>query len=615
MKKNRIFKIIINIILVIVISVICELFIFNYKVLFLNNDNKGIKEIKKLNIDEENKTISFNVKGKYVNKLKIKYKAKIDTNVEIEYYDRDYYNTKRQTKNNEKFDNEVKLQVLNIDNILNKVKLSFDDTSNIKIMKIYIDNTLHLNYFRIIFFISVFGLCSFYFLYSKNKIINENLHRYFFLTGLILGLTIIILQPSATFYSWDDQIHFKEVYELGGGVKNWNIGEFEMVDDYAIGRDSISSIEEQENQIKYLNKNDFSGYTSKAGRFINYNKVSYIPLSIGYNLAKLVKLPFNICFKIGKLFNLLVYLSLITLSIKNARIGKRLITVIGLLPSTLFLATQYSYDPAVISGFILATVYIFNWFVDKEFKVDFKNIFVFIIAILFSCFTKAVYIPLIVLMLFIPHNRFNSKKEEYWIKGILMIIFLLVLSTFAMPSDLISEVGGDARGGATSISEQFKLILSNPFGYMRVLWDTSVLQFNDKLFGIQSLGGFAYMGNISDNFYILLIIIISIVSITDTNEFVLKKSQRVLVLIDIIGIVLLIWTALYLSFTPVGLNTIAGVQCRYFIPFIYPIMICFQSKKIQNKLNEKKYNFIILVIMAAIFMITIFKLVLMRYCF
>lgn len=37
----------------------------------------------------------------------------------------------------------------------------------------------------------------------------------------------------------------------------------------------------------------------------------------------------------------------------------------------------------------------------------------------------------------------------------------------------------------------------------------------------------------------------------------------------LIAVIVLIWLSMYLSFTPVGQNTIAGVQARYYLPLLY----------------------------------------------
>ena len=62
----------------------------------------------------------------------------------------------------------------------------------------------------------------------------------------------------------------------------------------------------------------------------------------------------------------------------------------------------------------------------------------------------------------------------------------------------------------------------------------------------------------------------------------------------VLGVMYLIWTALYLSFTPVGLGHINGVQARYYIPLLLLIATLSFNNKIKLKMTQKCYNVIII---------------------
>ena len=62
------------------------------------------------------------------------------------------------------------------------------------------------------------------------------------------------------------------------------------------------------------------------------------------------------------------------------------------------------------------------------------------------------------------------------------------------------------------------------------------------------------------------------------------------------AVVVLIWTALYLSFTPVGSINIAGVQPRYYIPLLLPFFMIFYTDKVEAKWKDSSYNMIILLL-------------------
>ena len=430
---------------------------------------------------------------------------------------------------------------------------------------------------------------------------------------LILGSIIIFLQPSSTYYSWDDQIHFLNTYELIGGNFEWEIGEFSMIDGENAGKWNINSLEEQENYNEYLNSEGGTSYTTYGDRFITYNKVAYIPSAFGFYLCKLLNLPFVICFKMGKFMNLFVYMLMMSYAIKITKNYKRLLTIIGFIPTSIFLASNYSYDPAVMGGITLGIVCLFNWLLDKDSKVDFKSFAIFVFAMLYGCFPKAVYAPLLLIFLFVPKEKFRSKKERIYLKVGVVVLCLLMLSTFVLPT-ITNNIEGDSRGGDTSVSEQIKVILDNPIAYMKVLKDTMVNSFMEYFLGKDLIGFYSYLGKISNNLYLSFVILLLFILFTEEVKTSLKLGNKLIILIGVIGVILLIWTALYLSFTPVGLNTINGVQPRYFIPLLLPLLCLLKGDKIKNNISLKIYNTLVVGIPAILIIISIYQLFILNYC-
>lgn len=597
------------------VSFFVDYFIFNFEQFLLNDDEKGIIEINDYivtKVDEKN-CIKISLNDTYVNKLKIGYDAGMDVPVSIKYSELDYYDEKKNTEINDIFDNEVDAWVNNFSNEISEISILYDENLKLDINDIFIDNSFNFNAFRIFyvfsFLIVIWLLVQFY----RSGSNSEQLYKYFIIVAFMIGVSFIILQPSSTFYSWDDQIHFLNSYELIGGNFQWSVGEFSMIYDDAVGRDSIDSIEEQINQAKYLNRTENVEYSTYGSHFITYNKVAYIPSAIGYHVCNKLGLPFVICFKVGKIMNLLAYVLIMGYAIKISKVGKRLLTVIALLPSIMFLASQYSYDPAVMSGVTLGFVILINWFVDKNSKVDFKSFLIFVLAMLYGCFPKAIYAPFLLLFLFVPRDRFRDKKQSIIVKSGVVLICLMLMYTFVLPT-VTNTMAGDMRGGNTSVSEQLKLILNYPIGYVKILKDTMISNFIEQLFSSSTLTNFSYMGRMEGNSYYLLLIFMIFVVVTDVKEITLRRYQKVLFFLCCLGVILLIWTALYLAFTPVGLNTINGVQPRYFIPLLFPLFLCFQNKKIRVDIPDKVYNLAVILIPVVCFMIIVYNLVLLSFC-
>lgn len=615
-KFKEVIKYIILLLVFVMISIVFELLIFNHELLFLD-DSKKIIEIKDYQeeITDHSKRISFDLENQYVNKLRITYQAEEKVKFTLNYKEEDYYHNFKNHKIEDSFDSEVEEAVNNIRSKVKNVEILYETDSNLEIDSIIVDNELELNMFRIFFmtmcFILVYVLYRFY---QKDGNV-YNIHRYFVLVGLLIGGTIIVLQPATTYYSWDDQIHFLNIYEIFDANGKWDVGEVTMIDSDPVGRDSISSIEEQVNMNEYLNIDKTGNYMSFRSRFIPYNKIAYLPSAIGFHLCKIINLPFVVCFKVGKFMNLLAYLLIFGYAIKIATSFKRFLVVLGLIPTNLFLATQYSYDPAVVSGLTLGIILLYNVITNKESKVDFKFMILFIGSMLYGCFPKAVYAPFILLFLLIPKDKFKSKKLCNYAKVGIIIITILMMATFVLPT-VSSTTVADPRGGATSVTDQLKLILTNPIGYIKVLKDTMIDEFFDNFIGKKAIINFSYMKEPSDNLYyiyLLLIIIIGIVENFKGENF--KKFSRLFCFVLLTGVVVLIWTALYLSFTPVGLTTINGVQARYFLPLLLPLFLCIKPKNMYLKDFSRKYDLFVLLVPIVVLLLVIFSSILVPYCF
>lgn len=617
--KNKLKQLVITLLISVTIGLISILFL-NINYFFSPKVSKGINGLKydiseKITSNgEKKKILKATFDNKYIGKLVVNYKTLKDVNAIIEYEFLNSYGQKEKHKVNEIFDNEVTQSINNISSKICSLTIEYPEKEFIEFDSILSLNNFNFNILVFIFGFSIGVLFSILFIY-RNKIYDKKIHIYFLVFGIIFGLVFIILQPNTTIYSWDDQVHFMNVYEFFGGDHNWNIGEYSMIDMTHVGRDSINSIDEQINQIKYLNKKELSGYSTHTTRFITINKIVYFPSAIGYHFCKLFGFPFSFCFKVGKFFNLLVYLLIMSYAIKITNIGKKLISFIGLMPSSIFLATQYSYDPPVTAGITLGIVVLLKWLTEKEYQVDFKSFITFLFGMLYGCFPKAIYIPLILIFLFISEKKFKSKALALYLKIGILFLFVMMLTTFISSDSFSSNLAGDLRGGNTNSAEQLKLILNYPLGYIKILKDTYISQFFTKLVGTDTLGRYAYLGGITSNSYYLLFIALIFISITDNKNNLMNFWQKLLFLLLILGICLLIWTALYISFTPVGSNTINGVQSRYFIPLIFPFLICFQTSKISNSFQQQKYNLVMFGFLSIIVMFSIYQLILIPFCF
>lgn len=586
-----------------------EILGFNFKVLFLNTKIDITEKIKISKDKKEKNIFDLKLPNQYINKLKIIYSSKKNESIKIEYIGDDYYGKNKKNKIKDTFNSKIDTMVLNLDNNIKELKFNYSE--NVIIKKVIIDNKIHFNLFRYLYiltfeFIILLLIC----LYKKRFLVNS-IHKTFFIFSILIGSLIIIFQPSTAQYSWDEQIHFNNTYRLLKPVVKWKENARMMSETFAFN--DINSIEEQYKELEVLNKSNKVVLKEDGKLFVNYNEVGYLFLSVGYNLGDIFGLPFYISFKLGKIFNLIMYSLIFSYAIYKSKNSKRILSVIGLLPTSIFTACQYSYDAAVLSGLVLACVYLLNALTYDDVKIDFKFIFVFLISMFYSSFVKAVYAPIMLLFLLIPTKQFKNKKVAKYSKIIVFLLCLMIMATFVLPA-ITSNAVGDSRGGDTSVSLQLQLILSHPLGYSKLLNNTMISEFMNMFIGVGAIGMYAYIGYINTNLYIISLIFLIFVFITDIGKSELNIVKRGVIILSILAIILLIWTALYLSFTPVGLNIINGVQPRYFLPLLFIFGICVHSQKIKCNMKQNFYDLLVFTIPSFILMISIYQMFLKMFC-
>ena len=618
---KKVGKVILAFLCILFLSFIVECFLFQGRFIFgghvdnelINVTDYSLKEV----LDDDGKTssvVSINFNGEYVNKLRIHYVSSWDIYSTFIVYGKNELNKEIEEKDTEVFHNELSYSIRDYHKNIERIDIVSD--SKLKIDDIHIDNTLSFNYYRICY-LFVFFWCSFLVIcFVRKKDFCQKLENVFLATIIPIGLMLIIVQPPLTFFSWDDQNHYQNTFYLLDSNIEWDQVSNSFMTPFPFQIDSIDSLEEQEEIIKYLNQSSNNIFSiENRSFFVKYSEAGYILPSIGLHISRFLHLPFSICFRIGKIINLLFYALVVFLAIKNVKIGKRIMMVIGLLPTTVYMACQYSYDPPITAAILLGFSYLINVLVDKNTKMDLKNTFLILIPLIFASFIKAVYAPLVLTVLFIPKERFVNDKQAKMFKLSILFIFVLLVSTFVLPTLTSPNVVGDLRGGETSESGQLATILHHPFGYMMVLKNTMFDQFMYKFFSKEILTNFAYVGFLNDNLYYIYLLLLLFVSFTDTDKkYDIKSYEKIFLFLFILGIILLIWTSLYMSFTDVGSSVINGVQPRYFIPLLFPLIICFRFSNIKNYFLSRYYDFLVMFIPVFVLLFAIYDLIIKVYC-
>lgn len=427
-----------------------------------------------------------------------------------------------------------------------------------------------------------------------------------FLIILSIGTAYVTTIPVSCGISWDDEMHFHfSMYLehiLHGRMTDAQADILEKYYTTALEHD-IYTEEAHTQWLEQLDADAASGNYGPDGRMwpvIEY--WCYIPGAIGLTIGDALHLPYALVFMLGKWCNLLLYAVLIYFSIKRIKTGKMLAAAVALLPPCMLMAASYSRDPYMIGFIMLGFCYFIRELQEPDKKLEIRDMVIIIGAFVIGVMPKAVYVPLILLALFMPGDKFRSQKQCRMYRLCVILATLVVLASFAVP--FVSASGGsveDMRGGSeVSAVDQTAFILGHPVKYAMVLLNflrgyLSLTQI------MNNIGGMAYLGNTS--FMPLLVVLLFVVAFTDREEVYdrrVKWQVRIFGLAMALGAICMAATAMYIAFTAVGSEGIQGCQYRYQLQVMFPAMYLIFGIPLNNRMKKEWYRGIILAILSFI---------------
>ncbi len=473
-----------------------------------------------------------------------------------------------------------------------KTGIDAENSHNLTITEISYTNSYSVNGYRLLFVWVVLGLAAFLWL-GRHRIASHP-ELGFLVTALSIGLLIIVLLP-ANKVSWDEETHFFHTYcvaHFGTEVKTNDLLEALFVADAANQPETLPvNIEERRQMNETLNTLASEELTYSRGHALaGIYTPAYIPQAVGVGLGLLLRLPFTVTYQLGRVFNLLFCVLILTLAIRRIPVGKAILCVIGLLPTPLFLMSVYSYDAFITALICLGFAWFLDEYLDRNRKISWVSFLIIAACFTIGSMPKALYIPMLLVFLVMPHDKFRDRRQEICMKGIIIAFFLILMASFVLPTVLSPSETNDTRGGDTGEAGQITYILSDIPGFIAMIFNHLRDTLFNYTFGAAALGSVAHLGIEMLGFaippFVLLVIFSDEKRLPDARDGRLSLSLRLWTLLLCLGIMAMIWVAMYLAFTPVGNDTVNGVQARYYIPLLLPLYLCLCPDQI--KISVKK---------------------------
>lgn len=308
------------------------------------------------------------------------------------------------------------------------------------------------------------------------------------------------------------------------------------------------------------------GKTGEETGIIIFQIIPYLPQALGIFLGRLFGADALICYYLARLANLAFYTLCCYFALSWAKRFRMMLFAIMAMPLTLFIAASCNNDSMLFGlMFVLFSTVLCDKFGRKEAAV-------FALAFAVLCTSKASYIVFIFLaILMVGKDKWNLKIKKWQYMLIVGGVFLVVYQGMGMLVGLLSNYGEIPRTMEDSNpSAQLMFILSNPLRYFVVFLDT----LRNNSFFLSTGGLFGWID--VDIRLISFATPIMLLWATAKNAPLLRKddlSKTVIFFITTLLTYAVVLTGMYLSWTPVTLPQVIGIQMRYVLPGIFGILM------------------------------------------
>ena len=472
------------------------------------------------------------------------------------------------------------------------------DSYETMITGFFVKNQVQVNLFRVLFVFLAGGLivCGIVF----RKKFGQKLEWAFLAVSLTAGVFMIACLP-ATKVGWDEETHFMRSYQLsvypGGQPVTPEIRDFFVCGLNTWPLNLPDSLEEKEEVNEFFKEacKYEEGPVMAEGAHSGIYTPGYLGSAVFLKVGRVFHMPFTMLYQFGRLGNLLVYCFMMALAIRLLPVGKRILMAVALMPTPMFLAACYSYDPSVFAFSMVGLALVLREILDSERTVSWKPYLAALFCFAWGILPKAVYAPLVLTGLLIPAARYRNKKEMWIMRAGFVLLFLLLMSSFVLPSLLSPSSYGDTRGGAVSVGTQMKNILFRPLTYTKILLKNIWASLPSYLMGD---GSFLSMGHLGlAGFGSITLLYTCGVVLTEDQSMrsrTFSKWQKLGLLVIVVFTVALIWTAFYLTFTVPGSTWIQGVQGRYFLPVLLPLFLICRCRWVKLQVTEQTKNLLVM---------------------
>jgi uncharacterized membrane protein len=312
-----------------------------------------------------------------------------------------------------------------------------------------------------------------------------------------------------------------------------------------------------------LEHRQFASFFSTARN----SPVPYGPPALGIGLGRLLGAPPIALLYLGRLSNLLIWLTLTSLAIQLVPLHRWVLVLLALTPMSLFQAASLSPDAFVNALSFVAIAFWLHLALGPVPAVTGRHAMVLALLTVLLGLSKQVYLLLAGLYLLIPVRKLGT-RGRYLVTG--LVLGLAGAATIAAWAWLFRDLYFPARLDRSVVfapSEQVRYIVHNPGRYLETCWLT--LRSDGWWYFQMFIGVLGWLDTVLPTpVYHAYLVALVAVALADNREVVpMGLPARLTTWLLFGGAVLGIMTTLYVVWNALAFPVVQGVQGRYFIPF------------------------------------------------
>jgi hypothetical protein len=294
--------------------------------------------------------------------------------------------------------------------------------------------------------------------------------------------------------------------------------------------------------------------------------VVYLPQAVGIAVGRWAEVSPLRCLYFGRVANVIAGVILIAFAISAFPSYRWLMALIALTPMASHLRGSLSLDSTTMGiAFLFFALVTRVWFFERS-AIRWRTWLAITALAGLLCLTRTTYFPVAVLPLFIPADRFRTRRTARSARIQLALVVLLAALSAALSA---TRNWTPFRPGVSNPQMQMRFLLGHPMAFVKVLWLEHVIHAKWYLISmVGDLGAEAWVVPLPKILVAAYFLAIVALLIADTDERVVVSTRsRILLALICAASIVAISLAIYTIWNPVGWDRIDGLQGRYYLAF------------------------------------------------